>query len=78
VSGLQAVDEGAVPASVPATSQLFVLPVATRRWVLTNNTYALVPSEAYATAQRIRGAADCGLPKNPPELLFSQIQQWNK
>ena len=28
---LQAVDEGAVPASAPATSRLFVMPVATRR-----------------------------------------------
>ena len=34
---LQAVDEGAVPASALATSRLFVLPVATRRWVLTDN-----------------------------------------
>ena len=30
--------EEAVPASAPATSRLFVLPVATRRWVLTDNT----------------------------------------
>ena len=37
--GLLAVDEGAVPASAPATSRLFVLPVATRRWVLTDNTF---------------------------------------
>jgi hypothetical protein len=37
VLGLRAVDEGAVPASAPATSRLFVLPVATRRWVLTDN-----------------------------------------
>ena len=35
---LRAVDEGAVPASVPATSRLFVLPVAARRWVSTDNT----------------------------------------
>jgi hypothetical protein len=34
---LRAVDEGAVPASAPVTSRLFVLPVAARRWVLTNN-----------------------------------------
>ena len=34
---LRAVDEGAVPASAPATSQLFVLAVAIRRWVLTVN-----------------------------------------
>ena len=34
---LRAVDEGAVPASALATSRLFVLPVATRRWVLTDN-----------------------------------------
>ena len=33
---LRAVDEGAVLASAPATSRLFVLPVATRRWVLTD------------------------------------------
>ena len=35
---LRAVDEGAVPASAPATSRLFVLPIATRRWVSTDNT----------------------------------------
>ena len=34
---LRTVDEGAVPASAPATSQLFVLPVAARRWVSTDN-----------------------------------------
>ena len=38
---LRAVDEGAVPASAPATSRLFVLPVATRRWVLTDNKNSL-------------------------------------
>ena len=37
VPGLRAVDEGAVLASAPVTSRLFVLPVATRRWVLTDN-----------------------------------------
>ena len=37
--GLRAVDEGAVPASAPTTSRLFVLAVATRRWVLTDNSY---------------------------------------
>jgi hypothetical protein len=37
---LRAVDEEVVPASAPATSRLFVLPVATRRWVLTDNTKA--------------------------------------
>ena len=34
---LRAVDEGAVPTSARETSRLFVLPVATRRWVLTDN-----------------------------------------
>ena len=34
---LRAVDEGAVPASAPATSRLFVLPAAARRWVSTDN-----------------------------------------
>ena len=37
VTELRAVDEGAVPASAPATSRLFVLPVAARRWVSTDN-----------------------------------------
>ena len=37
VTELRAVNEGAVPASAPATSRLFVLPVATRRWVSTDN-----------------------------------------
>ena len=36
---LRAVDERAVPASAPVTSRLFVLPVAARRWVSTDNTY---------------------------------------
>ena len=39
VTELRAVDEGAVPASAPATSRLFVLPVAARRWVSTDNTF---------------------------------------
>ena len=34
---LRAVDEGVVPASAPATSRLFVLPIAARRWVSTDN-----------------------------------------
>ena len=50
---LRAVDEGVVPASAPATSRLFVLPVAARRWVLTDNT----SSEAEITP-RVRGG--CG------------------
>src|SRR6185295_14795995 len=33
------VDEGAVPGSAPATSRLFVLPVAASRWVSTDNTF---------------------------------------
>ena len=39
VTELRAVDEGAVPASAPVTSRLFVLPVAARRWVSTDNTF---------------------------------------
>ena len=37
VTELRAVDEGALSASAPATSRLFVLPVAARRWVSTEN-----------------------------------------
>ena len=37
VTELRAVDEGAVPASAPVTSRLFMLPVAARRWVSTDN-----------------------------------------
>src|SRR6185312_14993091 len=39
VTELRAVDEGAVPTSAPATSRLFVLPVASHRWVSTDNTF---------------------------------------
>ena len=39
MSELRAVDEGAVPASAPVTSRLFVLPVAARQWVSTDNNY---------------------------------------
>ena len=39
VTELGAIDEGAVTASAPATSRLFVLPVATRRWVSTDNRF---------------------------------------
>src|SRR6185312_16391200 len=39
VTELRAVDEGAVPASAPATSRLFVLPVAARHWVSIDNTF---------------------------------------
>ena len=38
---LRAVDEGAVPASAPVTSRLFVLPVAARRCVSTDNSWVL-------------------------------------
>ena len=41
VTELRAVDEGAVPASAPETCWLFVLPVAARRWVSTDNTFLL-------------------------------------
>ena len=41
VTELRAVDEGAVPASAPETCRLFVLPVAARRWVSTDNTFLL-------------------------------------
>ena len=37
MTDLRAVDEGAVPASTPATSRLFVLPVAACWWVSTDN-----------------------------------------
>ena len=37
VTELRAVDEGAVPDSAPVTSRLYVLPVAARRWVSTDN-----------------------------------------
>ena len=47
VTELQAVDEGAVPASAPATSRLFVLPVAARRWVSTDNNYAGFVSDTF-------------------------------
>ena len=47
VTGLRAVDEEAVPASAPAYSRLFVLPVAARRWVSTDNT----ASEAFLKFQ---------------------------
>src|SRR6185312_8110433 len=46
--------EEAVPASAPATSRLFVLPVATRRWVLTDN--SLVSGDGDLR----RGYAVCG------------------
>ena len=41
VTELRAVDEGAVPASAPVTSWLFVLPVAACRWVSADNTSEL-------------------------------------
>ena len=41
VTELWAVDEGAVPACAPVTSRLFMLPVAARRWVSTDNTFLL-------------------------------------
>ena len=39
VTELQAIDEGAVPASAPVTSRFFVLPIAARWWVSTDNTF---------------------------------------
>ena len=41
VTELRAVDEGAVPASAPATSRLFVLPITARRWVSIDNSGVL-------------------------------------
>ena len=41
VLGLRAVDEGAVPASFPATSRLFMLPVVARQWVSVDNSITL-------------------------------------
>jgi len=40
--------EEAVPASAPATSRLFVLPVTTRRWVLTDNTHTTMETTNFA------------------------------
>ena len=49
---IRAVDEGAVPASAPATSRLFVLPVAARRWVSTDNSFEL--STFFGQPDRVR------------------------
>ena len=53
---MRAVDEGAVPASTPATSRLFVLPVAARRWVSTDNRFELeqIRAQLAAAEDRIR------------------------
>ena len=37
VPGSGPLTKGPVPASAPVASRLFVLPVATRRWILTDN-----------------------------------------
>ena len=64
VTELRAIDEGAVPTSAPATSRLFVLPVAARRWVSVDNsttnhlhpyTTALHTAAAASTATVLRG-----------------------
>ena len=49
-----------MPASAPATSQLFVLPVATRRWVLTNSILARPVGHSSATtpAAEMTGSQD--------------------
>ena len=46
VTELRAVDEGAVPASAPVTSRLFVLPVAARQWVSTDNSSTVAGAAA--------------------------------
>ena len=52
VTELRAIDEGAVPASAPATSRLFVLPVAARRWVLTDNS-GIIRKKPYTDYVRV-------------------------
>ena len=53
--------EEAVSASAPATSLLFVFPVATRRWVLTDNTTSTHVGELRRAAQRrsMRACREC-------------------
>ena len=48
---LRAVDEVAVPASAPATSRLFMLPVAARRWVSTDNNVTVMTVYMLQTSQ---------------------------
>ena len=57
---LRAVDEGAVPASAPPTSRLFVLPVAARRWVSTDN--KKLPGSLAALSRFISRLAERALP----------------
>ena len=54
VMELRAVDEGAVPASSPATSWFFVLPVVARRWVSTDNSFTLPDRENMAEKQGVK------------------------
>ena len=54
VTELRAVDEGAVPASAPAISRLFVLPVAARRWVSTDNTLYLMMTDQVDMTQKLK------------------------
>ena len=84
---LRAVDEGAVPASAPATSRLFVLPVAARRWVLTDNTFWHAQWDSSSTttpAAEMTGAQDQAsvLPVTKPvtyeELTLEHKQKYDE
>ena len=68
--------EEAVPASAPATSRLFVLTVATRRWVLTDNTRSPrrreIPPTRLFTNSRVSGSTVGGKDYGYPNLV-----QWS-
>ena len=69
--------EGPVPASAPVASRLFVLPVATRRWVLTDNRYPVdditipITCELYVRVKNIsvHVAHESATPENPASTI---------
>ena len=63
VPGSGPLTEGSVPASAPAASRLFMLPVATCRWVLTDKT---APSSSRSRRRHARVLDAAKLDRHPP------------
>ena len=73
---LRAVNEGVVPASAPATSRLFVLPVAARRWVSTDNKYFCNDVWAFPLRRELV-ASSVVLPKPQYQVPFVEVSAPN-
>ena len=69
--------EGPVPASAPVASRLFVLPVATRRWILTDNNYIKgkkIPRFQFVKNEAIKFELRCFILSPTPMTEYIKFQ----